>query len=119
MRMWNVNPALMCRNHLLGEHKEIHMFIGALKKRKNLQGFYEKNLLNPLLINLRHEMLVSEMEKRGYKHESPAEEMADFLDGDTVIFLYEKRMDYDYLQKRDLEDLKCRCEECREKIERS
>jgi hypothetical protein len=25
--MWMVDPRIMCRNHLLGEHAEIHMFV--------------------------------------------------------------------------------------------
>ena len=30
MRMWLVNPALLCRQHLLGEHVEMHMFAGHI-----------------------------------------------------------------------------------------
>lgn len=32
MRMWMVPPELMCRQHLLGEHVELHMFVGAINK---------------------------------------------------------------------------------------
>jgi hypothetical protein len=31
MRMWMVNPRIMCGNHLLGEHLETHMFYGIIK----------------------------------------------------------------------------------------
>jgi hypothetical protein len=71
MKMWMVNPSKMCRQHLLGEHKELHMFVGALNKSKNLKGYYDKKLLNPHEIYSRHLELVSEMEKRGYNHQSP------------------------------------------------
>ena len=32
MRMWNVDPKLMCNKHLLGEHVEMHMFFGTIQK---------------------------------------------------------------------------------------
>lgn len=32
MRMWLVPPSHMCRKHLLGEHVELHMLLGTLKK---------------------------------------------------------------------------------------
>ena len=34
MRQWMVDPRLLCRKHLLGEHVENHMFIGTLKRVK-------------------------------------------------------------------------------------
>ncbi len=33
MRTWMVPPQIMCRQHLLGEHNEIHKFVGAVTKR--------------------------------------------------------------------------------------
>ena len=54
MRQWFVNPKLMCRQHLLGEHCEIHMFIGSMKKQINMNGYISKDLLEPKsLINSR------------------------------------------------------------------
>ena len=32
MRQWYVPAECMCRQHLLGEHCEHHMFVGTLKK---------------------------------------------------------------------------------------
>jgi hypothetical protein len=32
--MWMVDPRLVCSKHLLGEHVELHMFVGCLLKRK-------------------------------------------------------------------------------------
>ena len=37
MRMWMVDPQIMCRQHLLGEHTEMHMFVGTLKRGPALQ----------------------------------------------------------------------------------
>ena len=59
MRMWMVNPRIMCRQHLLGEHVEIHMFIGTINRRKSVQGYLEKGLLEIHNLYNRHEDLVS------------------------------------------------------------
>jgi hypothetical protein len=71
MRMWMVNPKRMCRKHLLGEHVELHMLLGSLRKNRSIQGFLDAGLLQPQAVNQRHEALVEEMEARGYKHSSP------------------------------------------------
>ncbi|MGZ4811492.1 MAG: pyrimidine dimer DNA glycosylase/endonuclease V [Terriglobales bacterium] len=70
MRMWMVNPRLMCRKHLLGEHVELHMFVSGIRRGLNLRGYLEKNLLEPHNITRRHEQLVRELQRRGYRHGS-------------------------------------------------
>lgn len=74
MRMWMVNPEILCRKHLLGEHVEMHMFIGHLKKKRGISGYLKNNCLEPRSIFQRHEDLVKEMLKRGYKHKSSMSE---------------------------------------------
>ena len=74
MRMWLCNPKILCRNHLLGEHNEIHKAVGNL----NYSGIWTKSLiqkgfLEPQNFIKRHDELVKEMLKRGYKHNSPLE----------------------------------------------
>lgn len=71
MRMWMVDPKLMCRKHLLGEHVELHMIVGAINKGKSLEGFLVDNMLEPRSIIRRHEELAEEMARRGYNHKSP------------------------------------------------
>jgi len=34
MRVWDINPEKLCRNHLLGEHREIHGIWSILTKGK-------------------------------------------------------------------------------------
>ncbi len=90
MRMWMVNPALMCRQHLLGEHVEIHMLIGSMKRNKSLKGFIELGLLEPSSVSTRHAALVAEMQTRGYKHQSSIDdaELSSYLDSyDDAIAL--------------------------------
>lgn len=70
MRMWMVDPMLMCDRHLLGEHFEIHMFVGCLNKGKSVKGYLEKGLLEIQSLKKRHGKLVREMKRRGMKHNS-------------------------------------------------
>jgi hypothetical protein len=70
MRMWNVKTKTMCRQHLLGEHLEMHMFAGCLNKGINIEGYLNGLVETDKLVE-RHRELVKEMRKRGYKHNSP------------------------------------------------
>ena len=61
----------MCRQHLLGEHRELHAIWSVITKNKKSYSRHPETLrwvgkLKALF--LRHEMLVLEMKKRGYKH---------------------------------------------------
>lgn len=74
MRMWMVNPSLMCRQHLLGEHVELHMLLSCIKRGKSIDGYLDGGLVEPQHMISRHALLVAEMERRGYKHSSPLNE---------------------------------------------
>ena len=69
MRMWNVNPRFLCRAHLLGEHRELHMLAGALRKGVRLQPLVAQGLVEPYAVQARHDLLVAEMEARGFRRE--------------------------------------------------
>ena len=71
MRMWNINPEYLCRKHLLGEHVEMHMFIGAIKKGISLKGYTKNKLVETDKIVQRHNELAIEMGNRGFNHKSP------------------------------------------------
>lgn len=71
MRMWMVPPRTMCRKHLLGEHVEIHMAVATLRLGRSVDGFLKKGLLELASLRRRHEELVAEMLRRGYRHASP------------------------------------------------
>jgi len=73
MRIWDIEPKKLCRNHLLGEHRELHaIWVILTKNKKGYSRHPEtlrwKNKLTALY--LRHEKLVAEMGKRGYCHRS-------------------------------------------------
>jgi hypothetical protein len=69
--MWMVPPQRMCRKHLLGEHVEIHMAVASLRLGRRLDGFLAKGLLEFHNLRARHDQLVQEMLRRGYRHSSP------------------------------------------------
>lgn len=69
--MWMTDPKLLCRNHLLGEHKEVHMVAGCLRRKKTLGRYLTDKLVDPTLVSARHEVLVVELTRRGYNHKSP------------------------------------------------
>jgi len=69
--MWNVAPSVLCRKHLLGEHVELHMVVGSIKRGKNLGRFITDGLIETGKISARHKALAKEMTRRGYNHASP------------------------------------------------
>ena len=46
VRMWNVSPDVMCRQHLLGEHVEMHMVVGSINRGKSITGYTSNGLLD-------------------------------------------------------------------------
>lgn len=77
MRMWMISPEFLCRQHLLGEHKEVHMLAGCLRRGKTLGRFLTDRLVDPASLTARHDALVAEMLRRGYRHESPLGDVPD------------------------------------------
>ena len=75
MRQWLVDPKLLCRKHLLGEHVECHMFLGTIKKGISVDGYVSTGLFDPSKLYSRHAELVAEMERRGYGHYSDLEKI--------------------------------------------
>lgn len=74
MRIWDVEPSLLCRNHLLGEHAELHGLWNVLTlDREGYRSHPETRRWKGKLGALfrRHEALVTELDRRGYRHRSP------------------------------------------------
>ena len=71
MRMWMTDEMKMCRQHLLGEHYELHMLVGSLNKGIKLDGFVKSGLLELKSLFLRHEILANEIVRRGWEHNTP------------------------------------------------
>jgi len=120
MRMWMVDPRLLCRNHLLGEHKELHMLLGCMKKGKSITGYLERDQLFPGWVFTRHEELVKEIIDRGYNHNSPmiCDEVVAVSDSYSSqdVGLHGHTVDWKTIRKRNLEDLEKRCPECAKRM---
>lgn len=71
MRMWMSPVRMMCRQHLLGEHVESHMFIGTINRGVSVAGYADDNLMEFGSLQTRHDELVAEMQRRGFRHRSP------------------------------------------------
>lgn len=74
MRIWDVDPALLCRAHLLGEHRELHaawnvITLDRVGYARHPEVVRWRGRLAALYA--RHEALVAEMARRGYRHASP------------------------------------------------
>lgn len=114
MRMWLCDPKILCQKHLCGEHVEMHMFLGTLKKNRKIDGFLKNNLFQPRLLHQRHEELKQEMINRGYNHESNmCEEECD-----CVLDLPAEKQYWEVDKESALKDLISRCPECRSNYER-
>lgn len=77
MRIWDLPPAELCRAHLLGEHRELHAIWSILTGGKAGYRHHPETKrwegrLRALF--LRHQKLVAEMERRGFRHRSPLDE---------------------------------------------
>ena len=108
MRMWNVDPKLMCHRHLLGEHKELHMLAGSIRKGKSIAGYVSRGLVEPHKAQKRHDALVAEFRRRnwpsGREHNTPLS-LSAAPEGHVSV-------------RRSLRDLADRCPRCRERIRR-
>jgi hypothetical protein len=76
MRSWGIPPELLCRPHLLGEHRELHMMLGSISRGRSLWGLIEGGLIEVHSIVPRHEQIVTEMYRRGYTHNTPVPQIS-------------------------------------------
>lgn len=105
MRMWMLSPRLLCNKHLLGQHVELHMLNGCLVRKKSLDGYINKHIIEPQSIQKYHNKIVDEMELRNFNHKTPI--------GKSVTDLYCK---VDLLES--MFELLHRCENCKARIDK-
>jgi len=73
MRIWDIAPQKLCRNHLLGEHRELHAIWSVLTKNKKGYSRHPETLRwkgKLAALYCRHQLLIQEMQARGYNHHS-------------------------------------------------
>jgi hypothetical protein len=74
MRIWDIEPGRLCRQHLLGEHRELHaLWVVLTEGKKGFARHPEAARWRGKLQALfrRHESLAAEMSRRGYRHATP------------------------------------------------
>jgi Pyrimidine dimer DNA glycosylase len=74
VRIWDLDPVCLCRPHLLGEHRELHAVWTILTEDRRGYRHHPETLRwegKLAALYLRHEALVVEMARRGYRHASP------------------------------------------------
>ncbi len=92
MRMWNLNPRKMCNQHLLGEHVELHMFVGCINKKIKLKGYVNKGLVEIHNIKKRHFQIAKEMIRREFNHNSELPKFKVFKAGKINTILNKKEL---------------------------
>lgn len=74
MRIWDIPVQDLCKKHLSGEHLELHALYSIISlNKKGYRNHPETKRWEGKLAALykRHEEQVVEMQKRGWKHNSP------------------------------------------------
>jgi len=77
VRIWCVPVSELDRQHLLGEHAELHCIVGALLGKYKAYSNHPETLRFQNRIQQlykRHSDQAAEMTKRGYRHNSPLPE---------------------------------------------
>ena len=107
MRIWDLPPSKLCKNHLLGEHRELHAIWTVITTKKTGYSMHPETIRwkgRLAALYIRHESLVSEMQKRGYSHHTPLEKK--FAKGKAIQtkFVNTKNEQIDILRKKN-----CQC----------
>jgi len=107
MRMWMIDPSLLCRQHLLGEHAELHRHRHSFVKGHSIAG--RRGQIEPDAMQARHDELADEMVRRGYQHKSP------YSQPDLSSYSVEDRCGK-VDKAKSSSDLADRCRTCRERM---
>lgn len=110
MRMWMINPTLLCDKHLMGEHFEIHKHRHNFVKQHSINGRISPVVMvEPAAMSTRHDELVQEIIKRGFNHNSPYT-LPD------LSYLTDEAKNVRVSRTTSLQELSKRCKACRIRI---
>ena len=85
MRIWDLDPSVLCDRHLLGEHRELHAIWSVLTTGKRGYAHHPETLRwrgRLAALYARHDAEVAEMSRRGFRHASPL--AAELATGEAV-----------------------------------
>jgi Pyrimidine dimer DNA glycosylase len=74
MRIWDLDPGVLCDRHLLGEHRELHAVWSVLTNGRTGYANHPETVRwrgRLAALYARHEDQVAEMGRRGFRHASP------------------------------------------------
>ena len=110
MRMWMIDPKLLCTKHLLGEHGEIHKhrhnFVKQHRITKRISPVVQ---IEPMHMETRHDELAAELIRRKYNHNSPYSQP-------DISYLKDSEKFAKVDINNSLMDLINRCPECAKRI---
>lgn len=105
-----IKPKLLCKNHLLGEHNEIHKHIASFNKQHKIIGRLIPIIqIEPSSMRIRHDELVDEMLNRKYNHKSPY-----FMPDISYLPKWQREIKVDKAES--IRELYKRCPECKKRI---
>lgn len=103
MRIWDLHPRILCRQHLLGEHRELHAIWSVLSGNSfGYRNHPETKRWSGKLLALkkRHTLLVNEMKSRGYKHRSPLSDPPVDSIGEQTVYLHTPEQQMEILESK-------------------
>lgn len=109
MRMWNIEPRLLCEKHLIQEHSDMHEIVFRFQLGLEVVGFVRDGSIDPTGVYVRHLNLEAEMTRRGATKFSPI----SFVQWRALSQWYGSQL-IDVGQS--LTELKNLCEACRANI---
>lgn len=105
-RQWLADPELMCKQHLLGEHLEAHIFLSKMQKGYSLEGFRKGSMFfGAEYIKYRHDKIAKLLKQ---PHKTPL-----WL-GDLEEVNYPLRNPNERDFAKSNSDLYGRCQKCRD-----
>lgn len=95
VRIWDLDPRVLCDRHLLGEHRELHAIWSILTTGKTGYANHPETLRwrgRLAALYARHDEEIAEMDRRGFRHASPldrrfatgAVQQTEFVDPPTA-----------------------------------
>lgn len=104
--MWMVDPRLMCIQHIIGEHGEIHKHRHNFVKRHSITGRITPVVqIEPLTMKKRHDELARFLKNHHSSYSLP-----------DLSYLPENEVNAKVDVQASLKDLHARCSKCREKM---
>jgi hypothetical protein len=107
VRIWDLETTVLCDQHLLGEHRELHAIWSILTTGKRGYAHHPETLRwrgRLAALYARHDEEVKEMCKRGFSHRSPLDaRLATGASEQTEL------IDSRQAQRARLSERPCRC----------